>query len=98
MIEFEGMMSTRIRRNLWLPTTLALLLIGVWAGIGLVHGHSGAPTCHVCNALQFTSADLVAPIGVAEPAAAALSSSPLTLPSAATPYPSTPPGRAPPLA
>lgn len=91
-------MSTRIRRNLWLPAALALLLVGVWIGIVLVHEHTGAPTCQVCTALQFTSADLVAPIVVAEPAAVALLPAPLTLPSAARPYPSTPPGRAPPLA
>ncbi len=91
-------MSHAARRTLLLPAVLALLLVGVWIGIVLVHEHTGAPTCQVCNALQFTSADLGTPIVVAEPAVAALSPAPQTLPSAATPYPSTPPGRAPPLA
>ena len=92
------MMNLGTRRRLRLPALLALLLVGIWVGIGLVHEHTGAPTCQICNALQFTSADLVAPIVVAEPEPIALLAEPPTLPSAATPYLSTPPGRAPPLA
>lgn len=84
-------------RNLRLTAALALLLVGVWATIVLVHEHSGVQPCHVCNALQFTSAELVAPIVVAEPAATAVRPAPLELRSEAAPYLPTPPGRAPPL-
>ena len=85
-------------RRLRLPALLALLLVGVWVGIGLVHEHTGAPTCQICNALQFGAADLVAPIVVVQPEAVAIPTAPPALPSAAAPYLPTPPGRAPPLA
>jgi hypothetical protein len=91
------MMTSETRRRLQLPALLALLLVGIWVGIGLVHEHTGAPTCQICNALQFSSADLAAPIVMAAPEPIALLTEPPTLPSAATPYLSTPPGRAPPL-
>lgn len=92
------MMVHFTQRNLRLSAALALLLVGVWATIVLAHEHAGVQPCHVCNALQFTSADLVAPIVVAAPAAKAVRFVPLTLRSEATSYPRTPPGRAPPLA
>ena len=86
------------RRRLGLPALLALLLIGAWVCIGLVHEHNGSPTCQICNALQFAAADVVAPIAPMEPAAELQPITPASLPNAATPYLSTPPGRAPPLA
>ena len=91
-------MNLGMRRHLRITALLALLLVGIWVGIVLVHEHTGVQRCEVCNALQFTSADLVAPIVVAEPEAVTLLAEPPALPSAATPYLSTPPGRAPPLA
>lgn len=85
-------------RCLRVSTLLALLLLGVWVGIGLVHDHTGAPTCQVCNALQFASADLVAPTPVAAANSVARLETPSARASAATPYLPTHPGRAPPLA
>ncbi|HEU4725315.1 MAG TPA: hypothetical protein VFU59_08465 [Candidatus Eisenbacteria bacterium] len=91
-------MTLSRQRHLRVPALLALLLIGVWVGIGLVHEHTGAPTCQVCNALQFNAADLVAPITVGAPDAISVLADPVALPNAAAPYLATPPGRAPPLA
>ncbi len=92
------MMPLDLRRTLRLPAALALLLVAVWVGVGLVHEHTGAPTCQICNVMQFGSADLVAPIVIAEPAAAPVLTAPLRLPFAAKPHPPIPPGRAPPIA
>ncbi|MEK7314883.1 MAG: hypothetical protein AAB011_01785 [Candidatus Eisenbacteria bacterium] len=92
------MMLRGLRRTLWFPAALALLLIGVWVGVGLVHEHTGTPTCQICNVTPFGSADLVAPIVMAEPAAAPLLTALPILPSAARPHPPIPPGRAPPIA
>ena len=91
------MMNHRVKHHLRLPALLSLLLVGIWVGIGLVHEHTGAPTCQVCNAIQFTSADLVTPIVVVKPEPVTLVVAPEILPAAATPYLPTPPGRAPPL-
>lgn len=92
------MMPLGLRRTLRLPAALALLLIAAWVGVGLVHEHTGAPTCQICNVTPFGSADLVAPIVMAEPAAAPVLTAPLRLPSAARPHSPIPPGRAPPSA
>jgi len=92
------MMTLGTRRNLRLLAALALVLVGVWATIVLVHEHTGVQPCHVCNALQFTSADLVTPIVVAEPAATEILPDPIARRVEAVPYLLTPPGRAPPLA
>ena len=91
-------MSLASHRHLRLPAVLALLLIGVWVGIGLVHEHTGAPTCQVCNVLQSTTADLVAPVVVGESIAVVILPAPPTLTPVTAHHPSTPPGRAPPLA
>ena len=91
-------MMLRSRRHLGLPALLALLLIGAWVCIGVVHEHNGAPTCQICNALQFSAAVVVTPVALVEPTVATQPLAPAPLPAAATPYLSTPPGRAPPLA
>ena len=90
-------MTLRMQRYLRISTLVALLLLGVWVGIGLVHEHTGAPTCQVCNALHYNSADLVTPIQVVRPESVVRLESPSELAIAATPYLPTPPGRAPPL-
>jgi hypothetical protein len=91
-------MMTSVRRQLGIPALLALLLIGAWVCIGIVHEHDGSPTCQICNALQFTAAVVVAPVALVAPTEQVQPLAPASLPNAATPYLSTPPGRAPPLA
>jgi hypothetical protein len=86
------------RRHRGLPALLALLLIGAWVCIGVVHEHNGGPSCQICNALQFTAAVVVDPVTLTSPTVALTPVAPTPLPVAATPYFSTPPGRAPPLA
>ena len=86
------------RRHRGLPALLALLLIGAWVCIGVVHEHNGGPTCQICSALQFSAAVVVAPVTLADPTVALQPVAPAPLPVAGTPFLSTPPGRAPPLA
>ena len=90
-------MTLQMRRFLRASTLLALLLLGVWVGIGLVHEHTGAPTCQVCNALHYNAVDLVTPIMVVRPESVVRLEAFSALATAATPYLPTPPGRAPPL-
>jgi hypothetical protein len=97
LLEFQMMMRTS-RRHLGLPALLALLLIGAWVCIGVVHEHDGSPTCQICNALQGSAAVVVTPVALVEPTVAVQPLTPTPLPAAATPTLSTPPGRAPPLA
>jgi len=91
-------MMLRARKPLALPALLALLLIGAWVCIGVFHEHSGSPTCQICNALQFTAADVVSPAGLKAPAEVARALAPATLPAAISSEVSTPQGRAPPTA
>ena len=91
-------MMTFLRRHLGLPALLALLLIGAWVCIGVVHEHNGSPTCQICNALQFAAAIPVAPISLDAPTEQAQAPAAAPVPIAAAAYRSTPQGRAPPLA
>ena len=87
------------RRHRGLPAVLALLLIGVWVCIGLVHEHTGAPTCQICNALQFSASDLVTVAPLAAPLEVVAMGFVAPAPAAATAsHSSTPQGRAPPSA
>jgi hypothetical protein len=88
----------RVRSRLPNWAALALVLMATWIAIGIVHGHPHDPSCQVCSALQFTSAELVATPILAAPVVVELS-----LTSAAPTYVvstrhATPQGRAPPSA
>jgi hypothetical protein len=88
----------RIRKHAGLPALLALALVGIWVCVGLVHNHTGAPTCQICNALQFSTADLVAPPVFSAPTATAIAFLPAAAPSPAPAHHAVPQGRAPPTA
>jgi hypothetical protein len=88
----------RERRFLSVAALAALVLLGGWIAGAVFHEHAGDPTCQVCKLIHSGAADVVNPIelpaiesvsvSVPQPAAEPLQTSP----------PSTPPGRAPPLA
>jgi hypothetical protein len=88
----------RERRFLSVAALSALVLLGGWIAGAVFHEHSGDPTCQVCKLIHSGAADVVNPVelpaietvsvAVPQPAAEPLRTAP----------PSTPPGRAPPLA
>lgn len=92
------MTTLRERRFLSVAVLSALVLLGGWIAGAVFHEHAGDPTCQVCKLIHSGAADVVNPIelpaiesvvaAVPQPAAEPLLSA----------TPTTPPGRAPPLA
>ncbi|HET9950567.1 MAG TPA: hypothetical protein VFS09_02105 [Candidatus Eisenbacteria bacterium] len=91
-------MMLRVRGRLPFFAGLALLLMGAWLAIGLLHGHPHDPSCQICSALQYTAAELVAPPALAEPVAVEIELAPAPPAHVAPTSHATPRGRAPPAA
>ena len=91
-------MMLRVRGRLPTFGALALVLMGAWLAIGLLHGHPHDPSCQICGVLQFTAAELVAPPTVAEPAAAEFELAAAATARVVSIDYATPKGRAPPTA
>ena len=89
-------MMFRVRSRLPQWGVLALLLLGAWLAIGILHGHPHDPSCQICSALQFTAAELVAQPILAAPVAVELDLAPAPPARIASTSHTTPQGRAPP--
>ncbi|HSQ60441.1 MAG TPA: hypothetical protein VLT84_08415 [Acidobacteriota bacterium] len=92
------MTMLRDRRFLCAAALSALVLLGGWVAGAVFHEHAGDPTCQVCKLIHSGAADVVNPVEL--PAIESVSAA-VPQPAAEplrTTTPSTPPGRAPPLA
>lgn len=95
---FLGVMRLRRGRTRRLAALAGLAAILIWVAAGALHEHPGDPGCQVCKLLHHGAADVIRPVQwrATRPVGQAVTP-PSTSPSLGF-APSTPPGRAPPLA